>query len=87
MYVQYASQLQGTVDDRSTAVTALRQWTRQLREAAPPEISEAVNTLATISDGYHDMVAATNYHWTCSRGRPSPRMTFLGRSAANHEHA
>ena len=87
MYVQYASQLQGTVDDRATAVTALRQWTRQLREAAPPEISEAVNTLATISDGYYDMVAATNYHFDLLAGAAESAYDVPGAQRGVPRHA
>ena len=52
-----------------------------------PEISEAVNTLATISDRYYDMVAATNYHFDLLAGAAESTGDVPGAQRRYHEHA
>jgi hypothetical protein len=69
MYVQHTSQLQGSVEERAAAVTALRDWTRQLREAAPSEIAEAVELLATVSDGDDELAVETQPAYTSTQLR------------------
>ena len=54
LHLQEMSRFDGTAEDRAGAAANLRDWTRQLREAAPPEIAGSVEALTRLSDRSYD---------------------------------